>query len=131
MKTIIYNIGTLAGILPADVRKLEGEAMNNVECIENAYLVIEEGKISDFGSSPEYNTIGNNPSHSFVVGPAPCGQGGSTVLKSTVHPGHQVAAPEADFCLWVFCIYSLHQIGTVKVSGCFSCYDVVFHISLY
>lgn len=49
MKTIIYNIGTLAGILPADVRRLEGEAMNHVECIEDAYLVIEDGVISDFG----------------------------------------------------------------------------------
>ena len=43
MKTVIYNIGTLAGILPADVRKLEGSQMNTVECIENAYLVIEDG----------------------------------------------------------------------------------------
>ena len=50
MKTIIYNIGTLAGILPADVRKLEGDQMNSVECIENAYLIIEDGIITDFGS---------------------------------------------------------------------------------
>ena len=49
MKTIIYNIGTLAGILPAEVRKLEGAQMNNVECIENAYLVIEDGIITEFG----------------------------------------------------------------------------------
>ena len=27
----------------------------------------------------------NNPSHSFVVGPPPCGQGGSTVLKTTAN----------------------------------------------
>lgn len=49
MKTVIYNIGTLAGILPADVRKLEGKQMNHVECIEDAYLVIEDGVIADFG----------------------------------------------------------------------------------
>lgn len=49
MKTIIYNIGTLAGILPADVRKLEGAQMNHVECIENAYLVIEDGIITEYG----------------------------------------------------------------------------------
>ena len=49
MKTVIYNIGTLAGILPADVRKLEGSQMNTVECIENAYLVIEDGVITEFG----------------------------------------------------------------------------------
>ena len=50
MKTIIYNIGTLAGILPEGVLKLEGEAMGHVECLDNAYLVIEDGIISDFGT---------------------------------------------------------------------------------
>ena len=50
MKTIIYNIGTLAGILPADVRKLEGAQMNHVGCMDNAYLVIEDGTITDFGN---------------------------------------------------------------------------------
>ena len=49
MKTIIYNIGTLAGILPEGVEKLEGAQMNNVECIDNAYLTIEDGVISDYG----------------------------------------------------------------------------------
>ena len=49
MKTIIYNIGTLAGILPESALKLEGSQMNQVECIDNAYLVIENGIISDFG----------------------------------------------------------------------------------
>ncbi len=53
MKTLIYNIGTLAGILPAGVLKLEGPAMNNVETIENAYLVIEDGIISSFGPAAE------------------------------------------------------------------------------
>ena len=50
MKTIIHNIGILAGILPADVRKLEGTQMNSVECIENAYLVIEDGIITVKGN---------------------------------------------------------------------------------
>ena len=49
MKTIIYNIGTLAGILPEGVDKLEGAQMNNVECLNNAYLTIEDGVITDFG----------------------------------------------------------------------------------
>ena len=53
MKTIIYNIGTLAGILAADVRKLEGTQMNHVECIEDAYLVIEDGIIAEFGKMSE------------------------------------------------------------------------------
>ena len=49
MKTIIYNIGTLAGILPEGVDKLAGTQMNNVECIDNAYLTIEDGIIADYG----------------------------------------------------------------------------------
>ena len=82
MKTIIHNIGTLAGILPADVRKLEGSQMNTVECIENAYLVIEDGIITEFGPSRGSRGGENNPSHDFVAGPSPCGQGGSTVLNT-------------------------------------------------
>ena len=50
MKTVIYNIGTLAGILPEGVMKLEGKDMGQVECIENAYLVIEDGIIAEYGS---------------------------------------------------------------------------------
>ena len=30
-----------------------------------------------------WHTFQNNPSHDFVAGPSPCGQGGSTVLKTT------------------------------------------------
>ena len=60
MKTIIYNIGTLAGILPQGVLKLEGAQMNQVECIENAYLVIENGVIAEFGSGKGHG-IKNNP----------------------------------------------------------------------
>ena len=55
MKTIIYNIGTLAGILPQGKMKLEGSEMNTVECIDNAYLVIEDGVITEFGQNlPEH-----------------------------------------------------------------------------
>ena len=49
MKTVIHNIGTLAGILPSDVIKLEGAQMNHVKCIEDAYLVIEDGIITEYG----------------------------------------------------------------------------------
>ena len=62
MKTVIYNIGTLAGIVPEGTLKLEGEAMGHVECLNDAFLVIEDGIITDFG----------------------IGQGGSTVLKTTI-----------------------------------------------
>ena len=82
MKTVIYNIGTLAGILPQSVRKLEGEQMGHVECLKDAYLVIEDGIISEFGSSGGAGGFKNNPSQAGL-GPSPCGQGGSTVFKTT------------------------------------------------
>ena len=95
MKTVIYNIGTLAGILPSDVRKLEGSQMNTVECIENAYLVIEDGVITEFGPSRGSRVGENNPSHDFVAGPlaakvhrtfgqslaSPCGQDTTTYIE--------------------------------------------------
>ena len=49
-RKIIYNIGKLAGILPAEVRKLEGKDMGHVECIDNACLIIENGIIKEFGT---------------------------------------------------------------------------------
>jgi hypothetical protein len=58
MRTVIYNIGTLAGILPEDVRKLEGSQMNHVECIDDAYLVIEDGVIAEFGEMEVSGIIG-------------------------------------------------------------------------
>ena len=63
MKTVIYNIGTLAGILPADVRKLEGAQMNHVECIENAYLVIEDCIIAKFGKMSESVILNETNGH--------------------------------------------------------------------
>ncbi len=57
MATLIKNIGTLAGILPADVLRLEGSAMDSVQSINNAYLIMDDGSIIDFGqglpSQPE------------------------------------------------------------------------------
>ena len=47
MKTIIYNIGSLVGILPEGVLQLKGAQMNEVKCIEDAYLVIEDGIITE------------------------------------------------------------------------------------
>ena len=72
----------MAGILPEGVMKLEGKDMGNVECIDNAYLVIEDGIITEYGSCGAEVSLKNNPSHSFIVGPSPCGQGGSTVFQT-------------------------------------------------
>ena len=90
MKTVIYNIGTLAGILPADVRKLEGSQMNTVECIENAYLVIEDGVIAEFGacSGGEVPGITDSGTESLPLrGPLPFTRPRAATVPESVMPG--------------------------------------------
>ncbi|MGN1211887.1 MAG: imidazolonepropionase [Candidatus Cryptobacteroides sp.] len=50
MKTIIKNIGTLAGILPEGKSRLQGEEMGHVECLSDAWLEFENGIITGLGS---------------------------------------------------------------------------------
>ena len=120
MKTVIYNIGTLAGILPAGVLRLEGEQMNHVECIENAYLIIEDGIITEFGqySGLEGRTIPDNPSHSCGVGPSLCGQRGSTVWNSPTlqptSPADEYIDAKGGFVLPAFCDSHTH----IVYAGC-------------
>ena len=90
MKTVIYNIGTLAGILPADVRKLEGSQMNTVECIENAYLVIEDRVIAEFGacSGGEVPGITDSGTESLPLrGPLPFTRPRAATVPESVMPG--------------------------------------------
>lgn len=49
MRTLIYNIGTLIGVLPEEALRLQGREMNSVRSIDNAYLVIEDDRIAEFG----------------------------------------------------------------------------------
>ncbi len=49
MRTLIYNIGTLTGVLPEEVLRLQGREMDSVRSIDNAYLVIEDDRIAEFG----------------------------------------------------------------------------------
>jgi len=115
MKTIIYNIGTLAGILPGDVRKLDGEAMNHVECINDAYLVIEDGVIAEFGAGSIGDSgIQNNPSHAIGAGPSPCGQGGSTVLNTAITNGTEYIDAKGGFVMPCFCDSHTH----IVYAGC-------------
>ena len=124
MKTVIYNIGTLAGILPEGVLKLEGAQMNDVQSIQNAYLVIEDGIIVDFGITSTSDNIGieNNPSQASL-GPSPCGQGGSTVFYtdaakslSPEHNNPEVTYIDAEggFVMPAFCDSHTH----IVYAGC-------------
>ena len=115
MKTIIYNIGTLAGILPEGKTMLKGSEMNHVECIENAYLTIEDGIITDFGPcNGGYIDIPNNPSHDFVAGPSPCGQGGSTVLDTNTTTEIEYIDAKGGFVMPAFCDAHTH----IVYAGC-------------
>ena len=73
MKTVIYNIGMLAGILPEGVMRLEGAQMNHVECIEDAYLVIEDGKIAGFGPQKEISPLTSSSRNDITSAGGRCG----------------------------------------------------------
>ncbi len=49
MKSIFINIGELLGILPPEVRRLEGAEMSRVGSISGAYLTVADGVITGFG----------------------------------------------------------------------------------
>lgn len=50
MKTLIRNIGQIAGIVEAGVMRKEGVSMSETSTLENAWLLIEDDKIACFGS---------------------------------------------------------------------------------
>lgn len=49
MKTLIKNIGQIAGIVEAGVMRKEGVSMSETGTLENAWLLIEDDKIACFG----------------------------------------------------------------------------------
>ena len=51
MKRLFKNIGTLAGIVPAGVLRKQGAEMDVVETLRDAWLLVEEGRISAFGDA--------------------------------------------------------------------------------
>ena len=53
MKRLFKNIGTLAGIVPAEVLRKEGAAMDEVGTIDKAWLLVEDGRIAGFGGGAE------------------------------------------------------------------------------
>lgn len=54
---LIKNIKTLVGILPQGVLRLYGSEMNTLNTLDNAYLMVEDGLIKEFGKMeqcPDY-----------------------------------------------------------------------------
>lgn len=52
-RTLIYNIGTIYGVLPQGVTRLQGHEMDTVKRIDSAYMVIEGDRISGFGRTDD------------------------------------------------------------------------------
>ena len=122
----------------ADIRFWGGDCMKSVweshqECLgvdcgggfQNRATPLAAGVGSDYANSP-VDFCSEQPAAAGVVGARSEGVGG-VVLKNTPHRIHAVAAPKADIRMRIFGVYAFHQIGTVKVTGSFSGYDVVSH----
>lgn len=59
MKTVLINIKELIQIRPFGLRKVSGSEMNELPLIKNAFLIIENERIADFGAMkdcPPYST---------------------------------------------------------------------------
>ena len=79
MRLLVSNIKTLAGITGEGVLRLQAAEMKRLGTINDAWLLVEDGKISAFGS------MSDMPSGGFVVDAEVDAQGG-TVLPSWCDP---------------------------------------------
>ena len=79
MRLLVSNIKTLAGIVGEGVSRLQGAEMKRLSMIDDAWLLVENGKISAFGS------MADMPSGGFSVDGEINAQGG-TVLPSWCDP---------------------------------------------
>ena len=59
MKLLVKNIGTLAGIDRQGLIRRQGAQMRELNCIDHAYLLVEDGVIADFGSEDEMPAVDN------------------------------------------------------------------------
>ena len=115
MKTVIYNIGTLAGILPESKTMLKGEEMNHVECIENAYLTIEDGIITDFGPcNGGYIGIQNRATPLAAGGGARDAVVGGVVLDTNITSDIDYLDAKGGFVMPAFCDAHTH----IVYAGC-------------
>ena len=116
MKIVIYNIGTLAGILPEGVLKLEGEQMGHVECLHDAYLIIEDGIITEFGSGWKDREFQNRATPRAAGGGAH--EVGGVVLKLSVLTGAHIPDEYIDakggYVMPCFCDSHTH----IVYAGC-------------
>ena len=57
MKTLIYNIGMLAGIHPVETRRLQGGEMGEMGVIDDAWLLIDDDRIASFGNMKDLDKL--------------------------------------------------------------------------
>ncbi len=57
MKTLLKNIGNLVGVTDASVTRKAGEAIWNLDSLSDAWLLIEDDRILDFGRSHELTDV--------------------------------------------------------------------------
>lgn len=57
MKLLVKNIGTLAGIDRQGLIRRQGAQMRELNCIDHAYLLVEDGVIADFGLEADMPAI--------------------------------------------------------------------------
>ena len=79
MRTLIHNITTLAGIGQGGKEVRRGKEMSVVDCLHDAWLLLKDDKIEDFGTG--------DPMEKYAVGCAPKSlrvfdAGGGTLLPS-------------------------------------------------
>ena len=57
MRLLIERIGTIAGIAPAGLRRRTGAAMRQLETLDDAWLLAEDGRIAAFGPMATVGTV--------------------------------------------------------------------------
>lgn len=74
MKTLIRNIGQIAGIVEAGVMRKEGVSMSETGTLEDAWLLIEDDKIACFGPMSDCPDLSQESGQdSFEIIDADCG----------------------------------------------------------
>ena len=59
----IINIQQLVGELSSQEQKIQGDRMNHINCIENAYISIKDGLISGFGAMKDLTLKDNDKTY--------------------------------------------------------------------
>ena len=79
---IIKNIGLLVGIVPAGVLRKEGAAMDETGMLRDAWLQIDNGRITDFGTI-EGSAVSGTPRRCAPLRPLPSPAASS--LRDNLH----------------------------------------------